>query len=70
MHVSLPVGAGTVEQIGTPFHLSANPPVPHRPAPLAGADNAAILSELGFDAAAVTALETKGVFSSEKGAGR
>lgn len=70
MHVSLPVGAGTVEQIGTPFHLSANPPVPPRPAPLAGADNAAILSELGFDAAAVTALETKGVFSSEKGAGR
>jgi crotonobetainyl-CoA:carnitine CoA-transferase CaiB-like acyl-CoA transferase len=68
MHVALPVGEGTVEQIGTPFHLSANPPVAHRPAPLPGADNLEILSQLGFDAAAVQALSDAGVFSSEKGA--
>lgn len=67
MHVSLPTSAGAVEQIGTPFHLSDNPPVPPRPAPLPGADNAAILTELGFD---VAALEAAGVFSSEQGAHR
>lgn len=68
MHVALPVGEGSVEQIGTPFHLSANPPVTHRPAPLPGADNDAILGELGFDADAVQALVNAGVFSSERGA--
>jgi crotonobetainyl-CoA:carnitine CoA-transferase CaiB-like acyl-CoA transferase len=67
MHVRLPTSAGTVEQIGTPFRLSDNPPVPPRPAPLPGADNAAILTELGFD---VAALEAAGVFSSEQGAHR
>jgi crotonobetainyl-CoA:carnitine CoA-transferase CaiB-like acyl-CoA transferase len=68
MHVALPVGEGMVEQIGTPFHLSANPPVEHRPAPLPGGDNDAILAELGFDADAVRALGVAGVFSSERGA--
>lgn len=68
MHVTLPVGAGQVEQIGTPFHLPANPPVDHRPAPLPGADNKAILTELGFDAAAIAALDDAGIFSSARGA--
>jgi crotonobetainyl-CoA:carnitine CoA-transferase CaiB-like acyl-CoA transferase len=68
MHVALPVGQSMVEQIGTPFHLSANPPVEHRAAPLPGGDNEAILAQLGFDAAAVQALTAAGVFSSEKGA--
>lgn len=67
MHVALLTPAGTVEQIGTPFHLSDHPPVAHRPAPLPGADNAAILAELGFDAAA---LEATGLFSSGAGASR
>lgn len=65
MHVRVPVDGQAVEQIGTPFHLSANPPCEPRPAPLPGADNAAILAELGFDAAA---LEAAGVFSSHAGA--
>jgi crotonobetainyl-CoA:carnitine CoA-transferase CaiB-like acyl-CoA transferase len=68
MHVTLPIGDGVVEQIGTPFHLSANPAVEHRAAPLPGGDNAAILAELGFDADAVQALSAAGVFSSENGA--
>ncbi|WP_334183314.1 CaiB/BaiF CoA transferase family protein [Novosphingobium sp.] len=74
MHVTLPIGdeaalgeKETVEQVGTPFRLSACPPVQHRPAPLPGADNAAILAELGFDA---EALEAAGVFSSRQGASR
>lgn len=70
MHVTLPVGSGAVEQIGTPFHLSANPPIDHRAAPLPGADNDMILTELGFDAGAIDALERAGVFSSDRGAGR
>ena len=68
MHVALQVGEGSVEQIGTPFHLSANPPVAHRPAPLPGADNLEILASLGFDADRVQALTDAGVFSSERGA--
>jgi len=67
MHVRLPTSAGWVAQIGTPFHLSANPPVAHRPAPLPGADNHTILAELGFD---VAALEAAGVLSSSQGADR
>jgi crotonobetainyl-CoA:carnitine CoA-transferase CaiB-like acyl-CoA transferase len=68
MHVTLPIrDEATVEQVGTPFQLSACPPVQHRPAPLPGADNAAILAELGFDA---EALEAAGVFSSRQGASR
>lgn len=65
MHVSVPVDDARVEQIGTPFRLTANPPVTPRPAPLPGADNAAILAELGLDA---SALEAAGVFSSIEGA--
>lgn len=68
MHITLPVGAQAVEQIGTPFHLSAHPPVDHRPAPLPGADNDAILAELGFDAATIAAFDSAGLFSSAKGA--
>lgn len=68
MHVTLPVGDKSVEQVGTPFHLSANPPVDHRPAPLPGADNDTILAELGFDAAAMESFAASGLFSSAQGA--
>ncbi|GGB27423.1 CoA transferase [Sphingomonas metalli] len=63
MHVTLPVGTGTVEQIGTPFRLSGAAPPEHRPAGLPGAERDAILGELGFDAEAIAALAAAGAFS-------
>ena len=50
-------------QLGLPFHLSGQPPVPPRAAGPAGADNAAILAELGFDEAELAAA---GAFSTER----
>ncbi|WCT72413.1 CoA transferase [Sphingomonas naphthae] len=61
--VPLPDAAGSVRQIGTPFHLSATPPVAPRPAGLPGADTQAILAGLGFD---VAALEAAGAFSAQR----
>ena len=57
-------GQEPVRQLSLPFTLSASPPVEPRAAGAAGADNAAILGELGFDAAA---LEAAGAFSGERG---
>lgn len=62
LDVVLPDG-GTARQVGTPFRLSATPPVPPRPAGPAGADNAAILGELGLD---MGELERAGAFSGER----
>jgi crotonobetainyl-CoA:carnitine CoA-transferase CaiB-like acyl-CoA transferase len=60
--VSLPVGdAGTVHQFGPPVKLSATPGEVRFPSGLPGADNAAILAELGYDAARIAALQTSGV---------
>jgi len=63
--VALP-GGGTVRQIGTPFHLSATPPVPPRAAGAAGADNDAIFAELGLGAEEIAAMEADGAFSEER----
>ena len=48
MSVMLDSGGGPVRQIGSPIHLSDTPPVPPRAARPAGADNDAILQELGL----------------------
>ena len=55
--------AAPLVQLGLPFHLSGQPPVPPRAAGPAGADNAAILAELGFDEAELAAA---GAFSTER----
>ena len=57
-------GQEPVRQLSLPFTLSASAPVEPRAAGPAGADNAAILGELGFDLAA---LEAAGAFSGERG---
>lgn len=57
-------GQEPVRQLSLPFTLSASAPVESRAAGPAGADNAAILGELGFDLAA---LEAAGAFSGERG---
>ena len=51
-----------VRQLSLPFILADTPPVPPRPSGPPGADNAAILAELGFDP---EELEAAGAFSSE-----
>lgn len=69
MHVELPVeGAGTVEQIGTPFIIGGVKPGPHRAASLPGADRDAILTEIGLNAAEIARLDELGLFSSMEGA--
>lgn len=70
MHVTLPMGDGLVEQIGTPFRISGVEAGPHCPAGLPGADRDAILGELGFDAATIARLDAAGLFSSSDGAAR
>ena len=57
-------GQEPVRQLSLPFTLSDSAPVAPRAAGAAGADNAAVLGELGFDPAA---LETAGAFSEERG---
>ncbi|MFC3580881.1 CaiB/BaiF CoA transferase family protein [Sphingomonas hylomeconis] len=66
MAVDLDGPGGTVRQIGTPFRLSATPPVPPRPAGPPGADNDAIFAELGLDAEDRAALERDGAFSGDR----
>ncbi len=55
-------GQEPVVQLALPFILSATPPVPPRPAGAAGADNDALLAELGFE---VAALAQAGAFDAE-----
>ncbi len=65
--VPLPGGGEPVRQLGLPFTFSDTRPVAPVPAGAPGADNAAILAELGFDAAE---LEQAGAFSAERSATR
>ena len=68
MVVDVPVpGQHPVRQLGLPFILSASKPAPPVAAGAPGADNAAILAELGFDA---DALAAAGAFSAKKGEAR
>jgi crotonobetainyl-CoA:carnitine CoA-transferase CaiB-like acyl-CoA transferase len=55
-------GQEPVLQLALPFILGETPPVPPRPAGLPGAENAAILAELGLSQAE---LEAAGAFSAE-----
>jgi crotonobetainyl-CoA:carnitine CoA-transferase CaiB-like acyl-CoA transferase len=66
MHVTLPVGDGAVEQIGTPFHIAGIDAPVHRPAGLPGAEQTDILAELGLDAAAQRTLADAGVFTGDR----
>lgn len=66
MVMEVPVeGQEPVTQLGLPFTISGVDPVEPMAAGEAGADNAAILSELGFDEAELAA---HGAFSAERGA--
>jgi crotonobetainyl-CoA:carnitine CoA-transferase CaiB-like acyl-CoA transferase len=56
-------GQEPVRQLALPFILAETQPVPPRPAGLPGADNAAILAELGLSEAE---LDKAGAFSPEK----
>ena len=48
MAIDVPHESGPLRHIGSPIHLSETPPVAPRPARAPGADNAAILAELGL----------------------
>ncbi|MBC2665418.1 CoA transferase [Novosphingobium flavum] len=63
--VPLPEGGDPVRQLGLPFVFSETKPVDPVPAGAPGADNAAILAELGFNPAE---LEAAGAFSAERSA--
>lgn len=59
-------GQPPVRHLSLPFHLSATAAVEPLPAPAAGADNADILSALGYDAEAQAALAKAGAFDAER----
>lgn len=52
---------GLIRQVGIPFQLSATPASIRTPPPALGQDTAAILSELGYSAAAVASLRERGI---------
>jgi len=54
-------GVGQVTQVGPSARVTPSPPVPGDPVRPAGADGAAILAELGYDAAEIAALRASGV---------
>ncbi|MBI3743447.1 MAG: CoA transferase [Chloroflexi bacterium] len=53
--------AGRTTMTGVPLRLSANPPRKPGPSPLQGEHTVEVLRELGYDAAAIAALEQRGV---------
>lgn len=59
-------GGERIRQIGTPFHMSATPPVPPRLASMPGSDNAAIFAELGLGPDDLAALDDGGAFAGER----
>lgn len=54
--------AGTLRQTRPPARFSAMPFEAPRPAPMLGADNAAVLAELGYSDDAIAAMRARGVF--------
>ncbi|MFV2062041.1 MAG: CaiB/BaiF CoA transferase family protein [Chloroflexota bacterium] len=58
---------GKVRSVGPPLFISDYEPE-HRPGPAIGAAAAVLLSELGYDDAAVAALDRRGAFGSENAA--
>lgn len=69
MVVDVPFGEGdeTVRQLGLPFHLSDTPPRSPKAAAMPGAETAAILAEIGIDAAERLQLERDGAFEDRRG---
>jgi len=61
-------GSFPVVQLGLPFHLPDTPAIAPVPAGDPGADNAAILSELGLSADEAARLAANGLFNDAKGA--
>jgi crotonobetainyl-CoA:carnitine CoA-transferase CaiB-like acyl-CoA transferase len=61
MPQQLPVGDRTVAQFGPPVKLSDTPGCIRHVAPLAGADNDAVLREFGFAKSQIAALRASGV---------
>ncbi len=51
----------SISTIASPLRLTASPPVLRRPPPLLGEHTDDVLSELGFDSAAISALRSAGV---------
>lgn len=67
MVVDLPLPNGsTVRQIGTPFRLSDTPAAERRAASGAGADNTAVLREIGLDDNAIADLAAQGAFADNR----
>jgi crotonobetainyl-CoA:carnitine CoA-transferase CaiB-like acyl-CoA transferase len=54
---------GPVHIPGNPLRLSAQPGEPELVAPTLGQPNAEVLAELGYDAAAIAALQAAGVIA-------
>jgi crotonobetainyl-CoA:carnitine CoA-transferase CaiB-like acyl-CoA transferase len=54
---------GQINNLGFPVKMSATPQQVRMPPPLLGQHNAELLSELGFDAAAIRELEQEGAFA-------
>jgi crotonobetainyl-CoA:carnitine CoA-transferase CaiB-like acyl-CoA transferase len=52
---------GVIRQVGIPFRLAATPASIRTPPPALGEDTDAILSELGYDPAAIAGLRARGV---------
>jgi crotonobetainyl-CoA:carnitine CoA-transferase CaiB-like acyl-CoA transferase len=52
---------GTVDQVRSPFDFAATPSSIRTPPPLLGEHSAEVLTELGYDAAAIDRLGADGV---------
>jgi len=61
MRVDLPGADGAVPSVRTPVLLSGEPVIARRAAPRLGADTAAVLADIGYDAAQIERLRAAGV---------
>jgi len=62
--------AGTVRQLGSPMRFSRTPARRDRAAPLLGEDSAAVLAELGYDAAEMRSMLEQKVVGAPRGSRR
>ncbi|MES1264690.1 MAG: CoA transferase, partial [Variovorax sp.] len=61
MRIDLPSPDGAIPSVRTPVLFSGEPAIAGRAAPRLGADTAAVLGELGLDAAKIERLRAAGV---------